>query len=461
MNAALMFILIVVICLIGIFAGRKVKSAAQWANGGKNLNWVTVGILLVTFQIGGTSTIGAAQNGYGLGIGGAWYGIAGTIAMLLSSLFIVHLRKYITEDTISNFMKNRYSAGVSNLYSYAYLVMGFIYIPIQLFTITTVFRTIIPGLSLTWACIIGLLLAISYTVISGVSGANYVSKVSCILMYGAIIFGLILVMGKIGGFETLSVNLDPSFFNLFTMPAKTWFSWFLTCFVAFLTMQAAIQPSLIAKDDSSARKGIIFGAILNLPCGFICALLGMACLVMNLDVGGNSSLAFATVINTYCPSWLTALIFASIALIVICTLAGQLLAICTIIRQLLLPVYTKKEISEGKQLTYTRLIAFAYGFLTIIPTFMIQQSFLNQIVTVLIACVTGPMFFALVAGMFWKKMNAKAAAWSIVSGMVVGVLWVLVGLSNSWHPVYIILPVSSLVGFVVCKLTSGSEIEKV
>ena len=38
MRAALMFILIGVICLIGILAGRKVKSAAQWANGGKNLN---------------------------------------------------------------------------------------------------------------------------------------------------------------------------------------------------------------------------------------------------------------------------------------------------------------------------------------------------------------------------------------------------------------------------------------
>ena len=457
MDSVLMFVLIGVICLIGILAGRKITSAAQWANGGKSLNWATVGILLVTFQIGGTSTIGAAQNGYSLGIGGAWYSIAGTVAMILSAFFITHLRKYITEDTISNFMKNRYSAGISNLYSYAYLIMGFIYIPIQLFTVTTIFRTIIPGLSLTWACIIGLLLAISYTVVSGVNGANYVSKVGCILMYGTMAVGLVLVMSKIGGFETLSSTLEPSFFNLFTMPTKTWFSWFLTCFVAFLTMQAAIQPSLIAKDDSSAKKGIIFGALLNLPCGFICALLGMACIAMNLDVGGSSSLAFATVINTYCPGWLTAVIFASIALIVICTLAGQLLAICTIIRQLLLPVYEKKAVSEQKQLTYTRLIAFVYGFITIIPTFMIQQSFLNQIVTVLIACVTGPMLFSLIAGMFWKKMNASAACWSIVSVIIVVIVWVLTGMSDAWHPVYIILPVSSLVGFAVCMLTSKND----
>ena len=92
------------------------------------------------------------------------------------------------------------------------------------------------SLDLTWACIIGLLLAISYTVVSGVSGANYVSKVGCILMYAAMAIGLVLVMNQTGGFATLTNTLDASYFNLFTMPAKTWFSWFLTCFVAFLTM---------------------------------------------------------------------------------------------------------------------------------------------------------------------------------------------------------------------------------
>lgn len=51
MNAVIMFGLIVIICLVGIFAGRSVSSASQWANGGKNLTWATVGLLLVTFRL--------------------------------------------------------------------------------------------------------------------------------------------------------------------------------------------------------------------------------------------------------------------------------------------------------------------------------------------------------------------------------------------------------------------------
>ena len=48
--------------------------------------------------------------------------------------------------------------------------------------------------------------------------------------------------------------------------------------------------------------------------------------------------------------------------------------------------------------------------------------------------------------------------WSIISGLVIGLVWVITGMSNAWHPVYIILPVSSLVGFIVCKATSGKEL---
>ena len=461
MNAALMFILIGVICFVGILAGRSDTCASQWANGGKNLTWVTVGILLVTFQIGGTSTIGAAQNGYVYGIAGIWYGVTGTCAMLLSALFIKSLRKYITQDTVANFLENRYSKGVSKLYSYAYLLMGFVYIPIQLFTVTTIFQTIMPNLSLTGACIIGLILSISYTVISGVNGASYVSKVSCILMYLTMAIGLGVALSKTGGIANLKATLDSSYFTPFSMPTKTWFSWFLTCFVAFLTMQAAIQPSLIAKDDSNAQKGIVFGALLNLPCAFICALLGMIAVAMKLIGPESSSLAFATTINTYSPGWLTALVFAAIGLIVICTLAGQLLAIGTIVRELMTPVYKKNNFSEKKMLTWTRLIAFTYGFLTIIPTFAVQRSMLNQLCTTLIACVTGPMFFALVAGMYWEKMNIKAAAASIVAGLATGIIWIVSGLSASWQPVYAILPVSSLVGLVVCLATSKNGPESV
>ena len=125
-----------------------------------------------------------------------------------------------------------------------------------------------------------------------------------------------------------------------------------------------------------------------------------------------------------------------------------MLAVGTIIQKVLTPVYEKKNLDDRKRLMSARLITFLYAFLTIIPTFLVQQAMLSQLVTILIACATGPMFFSIVAGMYWKRMNAAAAAWSILSGLVVGVLWCLLGDPNAVQPVYLSLPVSAAVGCI-------------
>ena len=446
------------ILLIGVLSGVRLKGANEWANGGKNLNWFTAGMLIVTFQIGGTSIIGSAQYGYTMGMAGVWYSLAGTISIAASALFAKSLRKYVSEDTLTNFLENRYSSKVGSIYSTVYLLMGFIYIPIQLFTLTTILRTAIPGLSLTWACVVGLLLSISYIIVSGIKGAGVVSKISAILMYVAIAAGVVIALNRTGGFSSLNEILPESYFSIFTMPSATWIGWLITIFVAFLTMQAAIQPTLSCRDDRNARNGILFGALLNLPIGFLCAWIGMIGSA-NLELE-NSSLAFATTIMTYTPPVLTGIIFAAIALIIVCTLSGQMLAVGTIIQKVCKPMFVRKNMDESKKLLYTRLLSVLYAFLTIIPTFMVQQSMLSNLVTILIACVTGPMFFSIVAGMFWKRMNATSAACSILTGLVVGIGWWIFGDAAAVPPIYLILPASALVGCVAVLLTKSNPINE-
>lgn len=444
------------ILLVGILAGVKLKGAEEWANGGKNLNWFTAGMLLVSFQIGGTSIIGSAQYGYTMGIAGIWYSLAGTVSIALTALFAKSLRKYVNEDTLTNFLENRYNSKVGGIYSTVYLLMGFVYIPIQLFTLTTILRIAIPNLSMTWACIIGLTLSISYIIASGIKGAGLVSKISAILMYVSIAIGVIVCLNKTGGYEGLKGVLPESYFNIFTMPVATWVSYLITIFVAFLTMQAAIQPTLSCRDDKNARRGILFGALLNLPIGYLCAMIGMIGKA-NIEIE-NSSMAFATTVFTYTPPVLTGIIFAGIALIIVCTLAGQMLAIGTIIQKVCKPMYERNNLSESKKLFYTRMLSFIYAFLTIIPTFLVQQSMLTQLVTVLIACVTGPMFFSIMAGMFWKRMNATAAIWSIATGLITGVSWTLLGNVAAVPPIYVVLPVSALTGLITALVTKPQEI---
>lgn len=65
------------VIILGIIAGRKVKNIQEWALGGRNLTWIDVGCILAAFQMGGTTIIGVAQNGFKIGYAGAWYSITG------------------------------------------------------------------------------------------------------------------------------------------------------------------------------------------------------------------------------------------------------------------------------------------------------------------------------------------------------------------------------------------------
>ena len=81
------------VIILGIIAGRKVKNIQEWALGGRNLTWIDVGCILAAFQMGGTTIIGVAQNGFKIGYAGAWYSITGTIAMLCMLLVVKPLRR--------------------------------------------------------------------------------------------------------------------------------------------------------------------------------------------------------------------------------------------------------------------------------------------------------------------------------------------------------------------------------
>ena len=68
--------------------------------------------------------------------------------------------------------------------------------------------------------------------------------------------------------------------------------------------------------------------------------------------------------------------------------------------------------------------------------------------------VTAPFSFSVLAGMFWKKANAKGSFWSIVAGIVVALIWVLAGLNESINVVYPTIIVCYIVGVIVSLTTN-------
>ena len=62
--------------------------------------------------------------------------------------------------------------------------------------------------------------------------------------------------------------------------------------------------------------------------------------------------------------------------------------------------------------------------------------------------------FAILVGLTWKRCTRQGAFWAMASGMVVGVAWMLLGLTDTLEAVYPTVLVSYTVGVVVSLATS-------
>jgi SSS family solute:Na+ symporter len=61
------------------------------------------------------------------------------------------------------------------------------------------------------------------------------------------------------------------------------------------------------------------------------------------------------------------------------------------------------------------------------------------------------------AGLFWKKANAKGSFFSIIAGIVVALGWVAAGLNDSINVVYPTIITCYVVGIVVSLATNKSK----
>ncbi|MEF9955080.1 MAG: hypothetical protein RR785_07440 [Clostridium sp.] len=184
---------------VGVFAGRQIKSANQWSGGDKTLGAVSLGCVFAAWQIGGLAVVGAAQNGYNLGIAGCWYSIAGSFYFIALAIFAKIIKDKMPGESVPAYLQHRFDLKTTRLYSCAWIVYGFLYIPIQLKTVASIIQIVLPGMNLTLAMLIGVTIAVLYTSFSGMRGASAVGRVVCIGIYVLLIVFVVKALSGFGG----------------------------------------------------------------------------------------------------------------------------------------------------------------------------------------------------------------------------------------------------------------------
>ena len=275
MLIATWIITFVLIVGVGIYAGTKITQSNQWSGSDHSMGIVSIGCMLGAWQIGGMSVVGAAQNGYTMGIAGMWYSIAGGIYFLLMALLAGPLRRNMSKGSLPEFLQERYGTTVSRLQAYVWIVFGCVYIPIQLKTISSIIQIVLPGLNVGLCMFIGVTIAAIYTGFAGMKGSAAIGRVVCIGTYILLIGFVALNLGSFGGYSGLVAQLPEGYGSPSAMPTQRIVAWALGGALSSIVMQSALQPMLSAKDEKTARWGCVLGYVIAGPICILTAIIGM------------------------------------------------------------------------------------------------------------------------------------------------------------------------------------------
>jgi len=171
---------------------------------------------------------------------------------------------------------------------------------------------------------------------------------------------------------------------------------------------------------------------------------------------GNGTTAFAYAIKAFSSPLFAGVVFAFATMIIAATMATMMLATGTIITN----VY-KTEINpnadDAQVLKISKWITFIFAYLTLLPANLIPSNALTNLFLTLQHVAAAPVSFSILAGIMWKKITPQGAFWSMLCGMIVGVAWMLLKLTDMLEAVYPVVIVTYSVGIIVSLMTGKKE----
>ena len=109
-------IALIAIMIAGMWAGRALESSRQFTGADRSYGAIGVGCMLAAVQIGGMSMIGAAQNGYNIGIAGAWYSVSGCCYFFVMIACVKALYKKMPGVSLTQYLGMRYGKINARIY---------------------------------------------------------------------------------------------------------------------------------------------------------------------------------------------------------------------------------------------------------------------------------------------------------------------------------------------------------
>jgi SSS family solute:Na+ symporter len=403
-----------------------------------SLTFWAIGASIIASNISAEHFIGMSGSGFAIGLAISSYEWMAAASLIVVAVFIlpVYLKNKIY--TMPQFLRERYNPTVATIMAVFWLLL---YVFVNLTSILylgALALEVTAGLDFTYG-ILGLGIFAVIITIGGMKVIGYTDVVQVIvLVLGGLAttyLALDLVSehfnkpGLMNALGTLKEQADSHFHMI--LPKSSPFykdlpglsvivgAMWINNLAYFGCNQYIIQRSLGA-DLKTARKGILFAAVLKLLIPIIVVIPGIAAFVLYqngmfqkemLDAAGTvkPDHAYPVLLNLL-PAGLKGMAFAALTAAIVASLAGKANSISTIFTLDIYKQYIAPKASEKQLIRIGRVtiwIAMAIAVIIAPQLRALEQAY--QFIQEYSSFITPGVFAIFILGMFWKRTTSAAA----------------------------------------------------
>ncbi|MCK4656916.1 MAG: sodium:solute symporter family protein [candidate division Zixibacteria bacterium] len=421
---------------------------------GRNLPFWVIAPLLAGLAVGGASTIGVAERAYSSGISAGWYNAAWAAGALLVGLFAAHRYRRLKISTLPELFERHYNVSGRVIGVIGQLVLQIVITSLQYVAGGAILSALLPEVfSFQTGMLVTAIVFVSITLIGGFWAAGITNIVNVTFIYAGVVLGAIMAVSKVGGIGDIVSKLPPQHPG-FDLGAIGWgliIAWFVVMCTTAFSVQSIAQISFAARDDQSARKGFIVGAMIILPIGFVSALIGVAAAVLHPGIVPTEALP--RMVLSLSP-FVAGIILAGLWAADVSTASALLIGSATLVVGDLVKRFVAPDLDEKGERVVSRISVLALS----VVTYILAVSVSGILKTLLIGLTLTTAYTLLtLMTIFWPQVCRRShAVWTLLMAMGALTIWLVFPQVPSFlkemglpHPIFFCWIVSLLTFFVV------------
>jgi len=341
---------------IGIWSAWSVRSAEGYSLGGRSAGVTLVAGTIAGTVVGGGATVGTAQLAYTLGLSAWWFTLGSGISFIIMGLFYAKPLRRTALETIPQYLVLNYGKSAGSITSVV-SSLGIFFSAVASCLPGIQIISAIFGIS-SWASAMLLIaLVASYVFFGGIRSAGVGGILKMIIIW------ISLCLAGYSAFTALQAQPaalaampDVPWFSLMENGISNTFANLGSLIVGILCTQSYIQAIFSASNPRTAAIGAFTAALIVIPVGLPCTLIGMYMHTVQPDV--LPILVLPTYLLQYQPTWIGGIAMGGIVLSLIGSIAGLSLGIGTMVsKDILAKALTIKN--EHSLLRLNRVIVLA------------------------------------------------------------------------------------------------------